>query len=70
MRQGLDTGEVEEAAAPLHCVNEAEYFVEPCRISRLRLPRDKRLGNALERLPSFRDELACQLIHHYRVPKS
>ena len=63
MAQPLEPRQVEEAAAALDGVDEAENRVEPRAIVGLRLPGDDLAGERFQRLARLGDEFVQQIVH-------
>ncbi len=63
MGEALETRQVEEAAAALHGVEEAEESVEARTVGRVGFPRDHFAGEHLQRFQCLSDEFSENLVH-------
>src|SRR3546814_4284209 len=63
MAQPRQPGQIEEAAASLDGVDEAEDGIEAVAIGGIRLPRDDLARERFERLAGFGDEFLWQIVH-------
>ena len=63
MAQPGEARQIEEAAAALHRVDEAEDRIQSRAIARIRLPRDDLARQSVERLAGFSDEFLQQVVH-------